>query len=147
MLNRKYYLRIFIIIIFPILNSIAVDLDEIDPMKLVKIMMLPQTNYYKENRIPITFIKSEDRKEEYSEDQIRKKYKKSSKKINMKSSENFHKEKCKIKEFHYIREIAYTYNPDTIIKWESCDALEIEKRRYMLDGKEELIEYKLRELE
>ena len=139
MLNRKYYLRIFIIILFPIWNSIAVDLDEIDPMKLPKILMLPQTNYYKENRIPITFIKSEDRKEEFFKKQNRKKYSTSSKKINMKSSEDFHKEKCKIKEFHYIREIAYTYKPDTIIKWESCDALEIEKKRYMLDGKEELL--------
>ena len=129
----KLKIIIYIIINSCLLGNIniqAIELDDIDPFKLSKIMMLPQSNYFKQNRIPIVFNNSREKASEYEDEENRGRLNPSTFTGNMKSSEEFHKGKCKIKEFHYIREIAYTYNPETIIRWESCDALEIDIKKY-----------------
>ena len=117
----------------------AFELENIDPFKLAIIMMLPQTSYYKETRFPVVFTERIERYDEFAKEQRKKNFNPPPAPMNIKSSEDFHKQKCKIKEFYYIREIAYTYNPGTVIKWESCDTLEIEKKKYLLDGKDDLI--------
>jgi hypothetical protein len=117
----------------------GIELEDIDPFKISKIMMLPQTDYFKQYRIPIVFNYSSQKESEYENEVNRKMMNPNTSTLNMKSSEEFHKRKCKIKEFHYIREIAYTYNPETLIRWESCDALEIDLKKFKLDGKDELI--------
>ena len=135
-------INLFIIInicLLGIFNIQAIELDDIDPFKLSKIMMLPQTNYFKQHRIPLVFNNSSEKASEYMDEENRRRMNPATATINMKSSEEFHKGKCKIKEFHYIREIAYTYYPETIIRWESCDALEIDLKKFKLDGKDELI--------
>jgi hypothetical protein len=117
----------------------GIELEDIDPFKISKIMMLPQTDYFKQYRIPIVFNYSSQKESEYENEVNRKMMNPNTSTLNMKSSEEFHKGKCKIKEFHYIREIAYTYNPETLIRWESCDSLEIDLKKFKLDGKDELI--------
>lgn len=117
----------------------AFELDEINPMKLRKVYFLPQTNFYQENRTPLVFTNRKERSKDFVKSMNNKKNSPSSSGKYSKSSEDFHKEKCKIKDFHFMREIAYTYKPETLLRWESCDALEIEIKKYRLDGKEDLI--------
>jgi hypothetical protein len=138
----KLKIIIYIIINICLLGNIniqAFELDDIDPFKLSKIMMLPQSSYFKQHRIPIVFNNSREKASEYEDEENRRRMNPSTATGNMKSSEDFHKKKCRLIEFHYIREIAYTYNPETLIRWESCDSLEIDLKKYRLDGKDDLI--------
>ena len=70
------------------------ELDEINPMKLRKILFLPQTDFYKESRLPVVFTNRKERYQDFNKTVNNKKSSHSSTSYSSKNSEVFHKEKC-----------------------------------------------------
>ncbi len=101
--------------------------------------ILPENDYYIKTRIPILFNYWNERNFMYEEFHAR--YEKANEDLDMPdSSEYFHKDKCKITKFFPMREIALSLNKSTLLKWDLCYNLELDKKRLLLDGKESTIQ-------
>ena len=97
--------------------------------------LLPENDYYLKTRIPIIFNYWNERNFMYEEFHAR--YERANENLETPdSSEFFHRDKCKITKFHPMREIALSLNKSTLLKWDLCYNLELDKKRLLLDGKE-----------
>lgn len=128
--------KIIILIFCETLPFIAISPIDIPIVKLSEVYLLPMNQHYQKNRIPLMFESSRTRPLELERMIKRKQYAQKYKPIEIESVEEDRKSKCGIEDFHYIREIAYNYNHGTLLKWESCENLEVEVKRAKLDGRE-----------
>lgn len=117
-------------------NLVSIDVEKINPIKLPEIYQLPTTQHYQNYRIPLVFEKTKLREKDFQKKMTIKYNASKYKPTVVKSSEEFKKSKCSNKDFILIREIAYTYNPRTLISWESCEYLEVDIKRAKLDGRD-----------
>lgn len=100
---------------------------------------LPENDYYLKTRIPIVFNFWNERNFMYEEFHHR--YEKANEDIELLDSpEYFHRDKCAINKFHFMREIALSINKNTLLNWDLCYNLELDKKRLLLDGKESSIQ-------
>lgn len=100
---------------------------------------LPEQDYYLNTRIPIIFYYRNMRNFMYDEFHTR--FKKEIEDEDLSNiSEIIYRDRCSIKIFHFLREISLNINKHTLLSWDNCYALESEKKKLLLNGKESLIQ-------